>query len=81
MKEERGVLSGMDGIPEARVITLRRAASNKRKNNKHGEGTGGIDRCGGFCEGHRGLYTLAHSLRTERGGGKRAGANTFKASE
>ena len=58
------------------------AAPNKRKNNKHGEGTGGIDRCGGFCEGHRGLYTLSLSL-TQKGEGKseRAGANTFKASE
>ena len=80
MKEERGCSVRQGWNPRARVITLRRAAPNKRKNNKHGEGTGGIDRCGGFCEGHRGLYTLSHSLRKERGG-KRAGANTFKASE
>ena len=36
---------------------------------------------GGFCEGHRGLYTLSPSPKGGEKKKKKASANTFKASE
>ena len=79
MKEERGVLSGTDGIPELALSPCAAPHPTRGRITSMVKAPEALTDVGDFAKDTE-VFTpsLTHS---ERGGGKRAGANTFKASE